>query len=214
MIAALSAAPPGSQETRRDSVSDHTRSLRPISGVPAPADPPASPGWPGADPTILLPYNPSSVAGARKALAADLRARGIGEEVISDAILVLSEMLSNALKHASPLPDSGRVRLGWTVERAEHSCGQPTSEAQVATVYLMVNDGGGTTRPRVLTVPQSATGGRGLSIVTSLADEWGVDEGHGGGTTMWVRFYDGLPGSRSERVMRRIHTQAHPQDSH
>lgn len=174
--------------------------------------------WPGADPTILLPYTPSSVAGARRVLSTDLRERGISEEVISDAILVLSEMLSNTLKHASPLPESGRVRMGWTVEGVEPDQVQPNPDGpeagvpRVATVYLMVNDGGGTTRPRVLSVTQSATGGRGLSIVTSLADEWGIDEVSNPGTTMWVRFYDGLPGSRSERALRRAHAQAHPHD--
>lgn len=170
---------------------------------------------PEGDPTILLPYSPSSVAGARKVLSTDLRERGISEEVISDAILVLSEMLSNALKHASPLPESGRVRMGWTIDQpegdtqngAEDGAGGNAPTARVATVYLMVNDGGGTTRPRVLTVPQSATGGRGLSIVSSLADEWGIDENANPGTTMWVRFYDGAPGTRSERIRRRTQAQ-------
>ncbi len=135
-------------------------------------------------PSVLIPYAPSSVSPARRALGADLRARGLGTTLIDDAALVLSEMLSNALKHASPLPDSGRVRLGWTVEQSP--------APGKSSVTLQVSDGGGSTRPRVLAATRSATGGRGLGIVETLADDWGVNEDtSGSGTTVWATLSDG-----------------------
>jgi anti-sigma regulatory factor (Ser/Thr protein kinase) len=137
---------------------------------------------PAAEPSVLVPYAPSSVGPARRALSADLGARGLSTTLIEDTALVLSEMLSNALRHASPLPDSGRVRLGWTVERANGS--------DSASVTLLVSDGGGSTRPRVLAATRSETGGRGMGIVETLADDWGIRP-NGRGTTVWATLVDG-----------------------
>jgi len=59
---------------------------------------------------VLLPCVPSSVAVARGRIAADLRSAGLIGGTIADAALVLSELLSNAILHARPLPDE---RSGW-----------------------------------------------------------------------------------------------------
>ena len=52
---------------------------------------------------VLLPYTPSSVATARGRLATDLREAGMMAAAIGDAALVLSELLSNAIRHAGPV---------------------------------------------------------------------------------------------------------------
>ncbi|RJK94837.1 ATP-binding protein [Vallicoccus soli] len=120
--------------------------------------------------TVLVPFTASSVGAARRELSSELRARHVPEHVVDDAVLVLSEILSNALKHARPLP-SGRLRVRWTTT--------PRS------VQVAVTDGGAPTRPHAGTSTMSATGGRGLGIVDDLASDWGVlDEA--GTITVWA----------------------------
>ena len=55
---------------------------------------------------LVLPFTPASVAVARRRLVSDLIEAGLYGSTISDAALVLSELLSNALRHATPLPGS------------------------------------------------------------------------------------------------------------
>lgn len=131
-------------------------------------------------PALLVSYAASSVGPARQALAEDLRRRGFGDLAVEDATLVVSEMLSNALKHARPLPDCGQVRLSWAVQ---------TDETGIRSVLLLVSDGGGTTRPIVLASGRSDTGGRGMGIVEALADDWGCRT-EGAATTVWARVRD------------------------
>lgn len=123
-----------------------------------------------ASSVVLLPYAPSSVAVARQRLSADLRTRGIFATVADDAVLVMSELLSNALRHAHPLP-SGQVRVAW-----EYADGN---------VEVRVSDGGAATAPRAGRAMLSSLGGRGLGIVEYLAERWGVryDEDC---TTVWA----------------------------
>jgi len=133
--------------------------------------------------TVHLPYTPSSVRAARRRLAADLSERGFGLTVIDDAVLVLSEILSNALMHARPL-DSGKIRVCWDVRGGS--------------LEMEVTDGGGPTRPHQETPTLSSLGGRGLGIVASLVADWGVRQMNAE-TTVWaVLPVNGLP-ARSVR---------------
>ena len=49
-----------------------------------------------------------------------------------------------------------------------------------------VTDGGGPTRPLPATPSVTAHGGRGLGIITALADDWGVRDDAPGEVTVWV----------------------------
>ncbi|WP_348652554.1 ATP-binding protein [Streptomyces sp. WMMC500] len=53
--------------------------------------------------SMAVPHGPDGVGLARRRLRADLRARGAAEATVDDAVLVLSELLSNACRHARPL---------------------------------------------------------------------------------------------------------------
>src|SRR5690606_25756636 len=61
---------------------------------------------------LALPFEVASVWHARRRLAMDLRTAGVDDEHIEDAVLVLSELFGNALRHARPLPP-GMARVAW-----------------------------------------------------------------------------------------------------
>jgi anti-sigma regulatory factor (Ser/Thr protein kinase) len=127
----------------------------------------------GTSSVWMLPYTASSVGVARRRLIGDLSEAGVFEATACDASLVLSELISNALRHATPLPGS-LVRVAWWLD---DDC-----------LELAVSDGGGPTVPVVNQSGHSAIGGRGLSIVDRLALRWGVcsPPDGGGETTVWA----------------------------
>ncbi len=119
-------------------------------------------------------HGPSGVATARRRLRAELADSGAAEAVIDDAALILSELLSNSWRHARPLPASQEVRAAW-------------SHDTDGAVTVAVTDGGGPTRPRPGSPSLTARGGRGLTIIGSLARAWGVREAEATGTvTVWA----------------------------
>jgi anti-sigma regulatory factor (Ser/Thr protein kinase) len=113
----------------------------------------------GTSSIVVLPYTASSVGVARRHLVGDLREAGVGEATACDAGLVISELTSNALRHATPLP-GGIVRVAWRLHDDR--------------VEIAVSDGGGQTVPKVNEPGSSAIGGRGLGIVERLSLRWGV----------------------------------------
>jgi anti-sigma regulatory factor (Ser/Thr protein kinase) len=119
---------------------------------------------------LLLPFAASSVGVARRRLVSDLIAANVYDSAVCDVALVISELLSNALRHAAPLPGS-KIRIAWRVD--------PDS------VRISVSDGGGPTVPELGEPTQAATGGRGLRIVEKLSRRWGTSTGDEG-TTVWA----------------------------
>ena len=91
--------------------------------------------------------------------------REVSEQVIGEAELVVTELVTNSLRHASPLGDR-TVRIHW--------------KARGDNVEVEVSDGGAETEPAPAPRQMWATSGRGLRIVRSIAHEWGVlDDPHG-----------------------------------
>ncbi|MFE9604105.1 ATP-binding protein [Streptomyces hokutonensis] len=127
--------------------------------------------------SMAVTHGPAGVGQARHRMRDQLRTGGVSEAVIDDAVLILSELLSNACKHGRPLGDAlagdGDVRCAWRVDTG----GRLTVE---------VTDGGGPTRPAPATPSVTAHGGRGLNIITALADDWGVRDDTRGEVTVWV----------------------------
>ena len=107
---------------------------------------------------------------ARHTVADQLTAVGVRDETCDDALLVLSELVSNAVTHAAPLPN-GRIAVGWTV----------LDDA----LHLEITDGGSVTRPHASVAALFSGSGRGLDIVRTICRAWGVTEGERS-VTVWA----------------------------
>jgi anti-sigma regulatory factor (Ser/Thr protein kinase) len=109
---------------------------------------------------VVLLHQVTAVADARRALGRYLKRRRVPKNARDDAQLVLSEVLSNAIRYAPPLA-TGAVRVAWWVDKTG--------------IHLEVTDGRGETEPqRITDAHPESIGGRGLAIVDVLSSEWGV----------------------------------------
>jgi anti-sigma regulatory factor (Ser/Thr protein kinase) len=122
-----------------------------------------------------LPHSSVSVRQARAKLAQDLSERDVLGTVVDDAVLILSEFVTNSLRHARAL-NSDTIRVSWSLSGE-------------GILRIEVTDGGGTTRPvtKPYAMSVSAQAGRGLEIVDRLADRWGSQrEESGDEYTVWA----------------------------
>lgn len=108
---------------------------------------------------VHLPCAPASVASARRALSDDLKAVGVFDQAVGDAVLVVSELVSNAILHAYPLPGE-QVKVAWVVDDGW--------------LEVAVSDGGSATMPQAGHPTTASVGGRGLAIVAHISQTWGV----------------------------------------
>ena len=104
---------------------------------------------------VRVEFSPDSVRVVRGRLDDWMSDIGLPASAKDDARLVLSELLTNAVEHATPLPD-GRLVVTWA------RLGKALT--------LSVRDGGGPNVPRALDPPPLANAGRGLGIVATLAE--------------------------------------------
>jgi serine/threonine-protein kinase RsbW len=118
---------------------------------------------------MRLDFHGASVRAARERLRVALGG-SCSDSRMEDARIVVSELVANALRHAQPLEDH-TIAVGWTVK--------PDA------IRVSVTDGGSTSTPATRKPGELATGGRGLKVVQTLADRWGVETG-GSGTTVWA----------------------------
>ena len=130
---------------------------------------------------IRVVHRASSVPLARRVFLEDVVAR-VDTTVSSEAAVVVSELLGNAIRHASPL--DGGVLLRWQVRGR--------------TIDIEVTDGGARAQVRPLRPTPYSTSGRGLRIVRSLSHEWGVTEDDEGHRTVWAAV--GGPSKRRRRT--------------
>lgn len=120
--------------------------------------------------TIRLPHHVSSAGVVRRQVGADLGAHGIAPKLAGDVALVLSELVANSVRHASPLA-GGELEVSW--------------DMTARGIELRVTDGGSAAAPELRAVGVDDVSGRGLTIVAKLAAAWGV-ESTALGTTVWA----------------------------
>ncbi|MDX3713776.1 ATP-binding protein [Streptomyces europaeiscabiei] len=114
-----------------------------------------------------FPGLPDQVAEARHFVAALLQERGVAD----DAVLVVSELATNAVRHTL----SGSVGGWFLVVVAFRADG----------VRLEVVDQGGDNVPEMCDVVSQDNGGRGLWLVSACAKDWGVKDVPSG-RTVWA----------------------------
>jgi anti-sigma regulatory factor (Ser/Thr protein kinase) len=120
--------------------------------------------------TLAVAHDPASAALVRRSIAADLDARAISSDCIDDVVLVASELVGNAVVHATAALDH-ELDVSWDIEPGA--------------VVVRVRDGSADL-PRQRSTNQTETGGRGLTIVAAVALDWGVRR-TGGGKQVWAR---------------------------
>jgi anti-sigma regulatory factor (Ser/Thr protein kinase) len=122
----------------------------------------------------------ASAGQVRHRLVADLGRLGLAGELIEDAALLVSELVTNAVRYAHPLP-GGTLLVSW-----EYVSGR---------LLLQVTDGGGRGHPGGRDHPQVRDAGpfdvrgRGLAIVEAIAAAWGIERSPNGGktsSTVWA----------------------------
>ena len=127
-------------------------------------DPPAAPA---GVLSIELARDVRAPAIARTAVGERLLASGVDGSLGQTIVLLVSEVVSNAVRHSSAPPDSAIALQAVVSEEA---------------VRIAVTDGGAgfTPRPRD---PERIGEGYGLFLLEKAASSWGVERGCG--TTVW-----------------------------
>jgi hypothetical protein len=125
------------------------------------------PGRPGGHRRTALVAEPGSIAQARDFTADTLRGWRL-DGLVGDAVMVASELVTNAIRHGTRVGASGwaaapghpraRVGLAWS--------------RQASRVICIVTDRS-TDPPRLMPAGPYAESGRGLQIVRSVATAWG-----------------------------------------
>jgi anti-sigma regulatory factor (Ser/Thr protein kinase) len=116
-----------------------------------------------------LPHGAQAPSAARRAL--DELADALAPDALGRLRLVVSELVTNAVRHGGPTGD-GAVEL---------SVGVDAERARVEVV-----DGGHGFAPPDDLAQDGALGGWGLVVVDRLADRWGIEVN--GKTLVWLEF--------------------------
>lgn len=113
---------------------------------------------------LTLPVDPSTPSIARTKLAAFLTLHRVPGNAIDDALIVLSEMIANAVSHGRPRDDGG-VIVAWELN-------------DDSSLHLIVADGGKGAKAELqaLDFDEDSLSGRGLGIINKVADRWWVEE--------------------------------------
>jgi len=132
------------------------------------SDPALPPGWLPLG-RLTLPGRPEHVRAARQFVA---RAIGEGHPSADAAVLLTSEIVTNAVIHSKSRLTGGTVTI---------VVGQGPAD-----LLVMVHDDGPDLSVPVVRSRSGATSGNGLLLVETLADRWGYahDEAR---TTVWFR---------------------------
>ena len=161
------------RELMRDAELPELPGLSPAAGAPKNPSPHLRQGAPMTTPddprtaSWDLPCEPAIVSKARSMVHGACRDWGVPPVLIDDLVLVVSELLGNAVVYGRP-----PIRLElWA--RGEGLCARVTDH--------------GPEDPRFLESGLDSVHGRGLPLVQALADRWGVVTKHDGtGKTVWA----------------------------
>ena len=109
------------------------------------------------------------VRAARDAARSWLASQGVIEDLIERAVLVVSELVTNAIRHAASgwvLAIEQRPDRSVRIRVADSGPGEPQIPSAIAT--------------------DEATSGRGLALVAELSDAWGWHRSSDDGKVVWA----------------------------
>ncbi|WP_293781262.1 ATP-binding protein [uncultured Aeromicrobium sp.] len=114
--------------------------------------------------SIRLPFESSTPSIARTKLASFLTRHDVDADVIDDGLIVLSEMIANAVSHGSP-DAAGQMEITWSIAGD--------------LLELSVLDAGTGASLKPVDFDEDSLSGRGLAIISRVADRWWVDMSQG-----------------------------------
>jgi anti-sigma regulatory factor (Ser/Thr protein kinase) len=124
----------------------------------------------GASRQIELAIGPEAAKAARDFTHSTLRDWHL-DELVQEAVLIASELVTNAIRHGQSGADSAAVELSW--------------QRHAGRVVCMVTDR--SLRPPVLGSPdRDSESGRGLQVVQALAATWGWMMLGAAGKAVWA----------------------------
>jgi anti-sigma regulatory factor (Ser/Thr protein kinase) len=112
---------------------------------------------------------PTAPATARELIATTL-SESTREETLRDALLLATELVTNAVRHAN-VDEAGTIQL--------------SAVAGDGLLRVAVTDPGGHGTPRMQELSVDVPGGMGLYLVDQISDRWAVEGGDGGATRVW-----------------------------
>lgn len=119
---------------------------------------------------VLVRHEPTSAAVVRRRLAGVLADLGVMQDTVDDVLLVASEVVGNAIRHARAI-GTDALDVSWSVDGS----------------YLTLSVIDGSADLPIRRQPDAAMpAGRGLAIVEALSDAWGA-EPIAAGKRVWVR---------------------------
>lgn len=121
--------------------------------------------------TLTVRHGAESAGRVRRHLVDELSRSGLSGAVVDDAALLVTELVTNAVRYAQPLPGDV-LQVAW--------------ELVGGRLRLKVTDGGGGDAPHRQDAGPRDTRGRGLAIVEAVAVRWGVDRSGGDLNTVWA----------------------------
>ncbi|MEV0420415.1 ATP-binding protein [Streptosporangium canum] len=129
-----------------------------------------------------FPGTPYSVSTARLWVR-DLLSGRIADAVLDDVVLLLSEVVTNAVVHS----DSGRAPGGSVMVCLGVGGGLVHVE--------VIDDGSATSVPFIRAANADSDGGRGLFLVEVMAAGWGTHHDDEAGNAVWFHLADGTSGA-------------------
>ncbi|MEU9288574.1 ATP-binding protein [Streptomyces sp. NPDC048275] len=127
-----------------------------------------------------VPAHPSRAAGVRTMVAEYLARLRLPTEHLDNAVLATDELFTNAVKHGSPGPGD---TITATLETTEDELRVTVADRSPAL-------------PRPRTADGTEESGRGLAIVATLTDDWGIappDPGTTGKKVWFTLALQGMP---------------------
>jgi serine/threonine-protein kinase RsbW len=119
---------------------------------------------------LQVRHVPASAALVRTRIRADLSSAGVTGDSLDSVLLVASELVGNAVRHAQPAA-SGMLEIEWDLD--------------TACVVIQVGDHSHELPQRRQPTPDEPSG-RGLAIVDALAESWGAETDRDG-KRVWAR---------------------------